>query len=228
MRTDLPKRRLRAEVRRALIVDAALREFAEHGYDGASMGRIGRAAGVARTVLYDHFSCKLSLFVALLEDKHADVLSHLHEVIAADAPTEELMRASLDTFFGFAENEPLAWRLLFPEHPPVNPEAAAEHRRIEANANRMLADMLAPHAWRAGIDPTLPIGEAIFALQRGALHGAVAWWRAHPDVTREQLVTAAMDLLWVGMSSLGRRGDRSSAGLTAVRGKERAPERRRR
>jgi AcrR family transcriptional regulator len=79
MSTDAPKRRLRGTARRALIVDAALEEFAIHGYEAASMGRIGRRAGVTRTVLYDHFPSKRALFAALLEAEHTELLAHLRE-----------------------------------------------------------------------------------------------------------------------------------------------------
>jgi AcrR family transcriptional regulator len=200
--TDAPKRRLRAPARRALIVDAALEEFAAHGYERASMGRIARHAGVTRTVLYDHFPSKRALFVALLEDKHASLLAHLRDAILAEAPTEERMHASIDAFFAFAEREPLAWLLLFPNHAPVDPEAAADHRRLWSEANRLLAGMLAPDARRAGLDPRSPVGQAVFAIQQAALRGAVRWWHAHPDVTRAELVEAAMALLWTGVSGL--------------------------
>ena len=204
MPTEATKRRLRAPQRRTLIVQAALEEFASHGYEGASMGRIGTAAGVSRTVLYDHFADKRALFGALLADTHEALLAHLRERIAADAPMEERMRAAVDAFFAFAEAEPSAWRLLFPEHAPVDPDVAADHRRRRAESNRLLAALIAPDARRAGIEPASAVGQAIFALQQSALHGAVRWWHAHPDVEREQLVTAAMALLWTGIGGLER------------------------
>jgi AcrR family transcriptional regulator len=193
-----------AAERRALIVSAALEEFGAHGYEGSSMGRIGAAAGVSRTVLYDHFPHKRALFAALLKETHAALLAHLRERIAADAPMQERMRAAIDAFFAFAETQPSAWRLLFPDHAPVNPAVAADHRRQRAASNRLLADLIAPDAKRAGIEPASPVGQAIFALQQSALHGAVRWWHAHPRVTREQLVTAAMGLLWTGIGGLER------------------------
>lgn len=201
MSTDAPKRRLHAAARRALIVDAALEEFAAHGYEGASMRSIGSRAGVTRTVLYDHFPSKRALFAALLEAKHADLLAHLRAALVGDAPAPERMRASLHAFFAFAEREPIAWRLLFPDRPPVDPDAAADHRRVRSEATRVLAAMLAPEARRAGVDPQSAVGQAIFALQQAALRGAVGWWHAHPDVTRDQLVEAAMALLWTGLGS---------------------------
>jgi len=201
---EAPRRRLPAAQRRALIVAAALAEFAEHGYDGASMGRIGRAAGVSRSVLYDYFPSKRALFGALLKETHAALLAHLRERIVADAPMQERMRACVDAFFAFAERQPAAWMLLFPEHAPVEPAVAADHRRERAASNRLLAKLIAPDARRAGIEPASDVGQAIFALQQSALHGAVRWWQAHPRVAREQLVRAAMALMWSGIGALER------------------------
>jgi AcrR family transcriptional regulator len=202
MSTTAPKRRLRAPARRALIVEAALEEFATRGYEAASMGRIGRAAGVTRTVLYDHFPSKRALFVALLNAKQSALMKHLRDARVAEASMEERMRATIDAFFAFAEREPLAWRLLHPERPPADPEAAADQRRCRREANRLLAAMLAPDARRAGLDPKSPVGQAVFALQQSALHGAVRWWHSHPEVPRDELTTAAMHALWTGLGGL--------------------------
>jgi AcrR family transcriptional regulator len=53
-----PRRRLSAARRRALILEAAARQFAAHGYSGASMTGIAAAAGIAPSVIYDHFGSK--------------------------------------------------------------------------------------------------------------------------------------------------------------------------
>lgn len=204
MPTHAPKRRIPAPARRALILDAALEEFAAHGYEGASMGRIATAAGVTRPVLYDHFDSKRELFAAVLEAKHAELLSHMRDAIVADAPLEQRMRATIDAYLAFAEREPMAWGLLFPAHEPVDRDAAADFRRRRTASNRLLAEMLAPDARRAGLDPASAVGQAMFALQTAALHGLVLWWRSHPKAKREDLVQAAMDLMWTGIDGLGR------------------------
>ena len=203
MSTDTPKRRLRGPARRELIVEAALAEFAAHGYDAASMGRIGQAAGVTRAVLYDHFPSKRALFDTLLRSEQAVLLGRLSEAFDADAPARDRMRDAFDALFAVAEDQPQTWRLLFPEHAPVDDGAAADHRRHRAEANRLIADMLAPEAQRAGLDPASNVAQAAFALQRAALRGIVDWWYAHPAVTREELVAAAMQALWTGMRGAG-------------------------
>ena len=74
MATETPKTRLKGPQRRELIVAAALPEFAERGYEAASVGRIARSAGVARTVLYDHFPSKHALFVEVLDAEQEEML----------------------------------------------------------------------------------------------------------------------------------------------------------
>jgi AcrR family transcriptional regulator len=201
---DPPKQRLRASARRDLIVAAALEEFAGNGYDAASMGRIGAAAGVSRTVLYDHFPSKRALFGALLHETHATLLSHLRATITAEAPMEERIGATIDAYLAFAEREPLAWKLLFPDHAPMDPEVAADHRRCRAESNRLFAELLAPDAKRAGIEPHSNVGQVVFAIHQAALRGVVRWWQAHPDVPRDELVEAAMAALWTGLGGLER------------------------
>jgi AcrR family transcriptional regulator len=202
--TGTPKRRIPASARRVLLFDAALREFSAHGYEGASLGRIAADAGVTRTVLYDHFPSKRALFGAVLEAKHDQLLSHLQEASARNAPSGQRIRAMLDAFLAFAEREPEAWRLLYPDHAPVDPEVAADLRRLHRDASRLLGSMLAPDARRAGLDPASTVARAIFALQQAALEGLVRWWYAHPRVKREQVLEAAIKALWSGIEGLER------------------------
>jgi AcrR family transcriptional regulator len=198
------RQRLTAPERRELIVDAALSEFAQRGYEAASLGRIAAAAGVSRTVLYDHFPSKHALFVKLLTIEHGALLSHLEGALGSDAPMRERMRATFDAFFAFAEERPLSWRLLFPDHPPMDPSVAAEHSRTRAESNRLLARLLVADAHRAGLDPESPVGRVVFMMHQEALHGAVGWWQAHPQVSRAELVEAAMAALWTGLGAAER------------------------
>jgi len=204
MQTHERKRRIPAAARRELIVEAAIAEFAERGYEAASIGRIAAAAGITRSVLYDHFPSKHSLFVELLRSQNVDLIEFMRVQIAADAPLRERLRGTCDAFFQFAEERPLAWRLLFPSHPPVDAEVVSEYSRARTRSNRLLAQAWAPDARRTGVDPQSGAGRAIFAMHMEALRGAARWWHAHPEVTRPELVTAAMAVLWTGMGAVDR------------------------
>jgi hypothetical protein len=115
-----------------------------------------------------------------------------------EAPMRERMRLTVDAFFRFAQDRPEAWRLLFPDHPPLDPEAAAEYRRCRAESNRIYAKLIEPDARAAGIDPDSTVGHVVFVIHQEALHVCARWWHAHPEVPRPELVEAVMVALWSG------------------------------
>ena len=202
MAADAPKARLKGSQRRELIVGAALPEFAERGYEAASVGRIARAAGVARTVLYDHFPSKHALFVEVLDAEQQAMLAYLRAALRSEGTTQERWYATFDAFFSFVEEHPLGWRLLFPNHPPLNQEGRHEYRRIRSESNRVLADLLAADAHRAGLEPETVRARALFAIHRDGLIAAARWWSGHPSVSRPEVVDAAMAALWTGFGGL--------------------------
>lgn len=59
---------------RSLLLAAAVSEFSEHGYAGARIERISRAAGVNRERLYSYFGDKRGLFETVLADRLATAL----------------------------------------------------------------------------------------------------------------------------------------------------------
>jgi AcrR family transcriptional regulator len=67
------RRRLSAEGRRELILESGIREFGEYGYEKASVRAIARGAGVTTPVIYDHFSSKRELYIAIIEQEEANL-----------------------------------------------------------------------------------------------------------------------------------------------------------
>src|ERR687886_631072 len=55
--------------KRRQILDGARRVFLAHGFDGASMGEIAKAAGVSKGTLYVYFDSKEALFEALIVEE---------------------------------------------------------------------------------------------------------------------------------------------------------------
>ncbi|MFW5735623.1 MAG: TetR/AcrR family transcriptional regulator [Oceanidesulfovibrio sp.] len=56
--------RLSAEERRVQILEAALDEFADKGFNGARTKKIARRAGISETLIYQHFATKEALYHA--------------------------------------------------------------------------------------------------------------------------------------------------------------------
>ncbi|HEX5664228.1 MAG TPA: helix-turn-helix domain-containing protein, partial [Xanthomonadaceae bacterium] len=53
--------------KRAAILEAAVAEFRESGYEATSMDRIAASAGVSKRTVYNHFPSKEVLFTRILE-----------------------------------------------------------------------------------------------------------------------------------------------------------------
>ena len=62
---------------RADILAAALREFADHGFAGATTAGIARRAGVTQPLVHHHFGSKQGLWSAVL----ADIFGDFHSVL---------------------------------------------------------------------------------------------------------------------------------------------------
>jgi AcrR family transcriptional regulator len=54
---------------RSALLDAAVDEFARHGFEGARVQAIVRRAGVNERMIYHHFGSKAGLYAAALEDQ---------------------------------------------------------------------------------------------------------------------------------------------------------------
>ncbi len=182
-------------------MEAAARLFAERGYSGASMTDIAAAAGIAPSVIYDHFASKRDLHLELLSQ-------HAHALIEAttldtEGSGEALVRRSTEAFFGFVEQHPYAWRMLFRD-PPTDDEIAAVHARIHRHGTAAIAGLihLAPVLH-------LPAGvarergdEMLARAMKSTNDGLAAWWYEHPEVPREQVVEVAIGLCWRGLAVL--------------------------
>src|SRR3954468_22399580 len=85
----LPK--LTGEVRRAAIVKAVRRVFAEKGFDGTTTRELARAAGVSEALLFKHFPNKEALFTAIQEACCSEQDLALYERLHALEPSSSTL-----------------------------------------------------------------------------------------------------------------------------------------
>jgi AcrR family transcriptional regulator len=194
-----PRKRLSAEARREVIESAATEVFAERGYQGASIDEIARRSGVSPPIVYDHFDSKLDLHRRLLERHFADLRRIWREHFPGDDPPEERMARAVEAWFTYVQTHPYAWRMLFRET-TGDPEVQAIHRQVADQSRAALLPLLASETGAEHIAGSAE-EEALdmaWEVLRGVLQGLALWWYEHQHVPREQVVTTAMNALWVG------------------------------
>lgn len=76
------------EQKREQILEAAVQEFQERGFAGASMDRISERANVSKRTVYNHFESKEALFKAIVELIFDEISETLDVVYDPEKPIE--------------------------------------------------------------------------------------------------------------------------------------------
>ncbi len=125
------RRRLGAAERMPQILDAALAEFAERGYGGASMAGAAARAGIAKGLIYHYFPGKSELFKAVVRSFVQPAFAEAERLLAGfPGSRAELLRQMIGRGHGHlaaARREILLFRLLLAEAHRF-PELAAFYR----------------------------------------------------------------------------------------------------
>lgn len=193
---ERPRRRLPAAQRRALILDAALRTFAAHGYEGAAMEEIAAGAGISKAVVYDHVASKRDLYTQLL---HAirDELENAVEAALREPGEggEQRVRAAVNAIYRYVEEHQEASRLLVLELQGANVSEVG--RELEKRISRHLAQTLGHEPGLfGGADDRAQQLTILAELLKSAVLGLTGWWHRHPDAPREDLVDRTVDVVW--------------------------------
>ena len=88
---------------------------------------------------------------------------------------------------------------------PGEPEIAAIHREVQAQATAALGVIVGRESGHAR-SSSRRSDEMAAEVVRTGLAGLAVWWQEHPDVPREQIVTTALDVLWIGLERV-RNGE---------------------
>jgi TetR/AcrR family transcriptional regulator len=100
------------EESRAAILQAAAKEFAEHGIAGARTDAIATEAGVNKALLYYYFNDKETLYGAVLDDAFSGLKTAVFRVLDGDLPPRDKMLAYAGAYFDFVANNQLYPRLM--------------------------------------------------------------------------------------------------------------------
>jgi AcrR family transcriptional regulator len=201
--------RMTAADRRAAILDAARFAFADSGYHETSLDSVAERAGVSKALLYEHFSSKRELYVAMLEMHVHELVERISGAVSEAEPGEARMLAGVEAFFAFVEERRGAWRIMFRN--ASDPDVAVRLDRLRDEVAAAIVQLMSDEAERKGLDfPNLPqLVEMIAQQIVGAMQSLADWWDVHRKVPKEEVVRAAMDFAWIGQERISR-GERWS------------------
>ncbi len=99
-------RSIAQEDKRKLILDAAIRVFAEHGYHGSRVGDIAEDAGVAHGLLYHYFASKDDVLRTIFVENWGELIGRFRAVEASDEPAREKLEGIAKILLRTWRNDP--------------------------------------------------------------------------------------------------------------------------
>ena len=87
--------RLPRDERRGQLLGAASEVFVDRGYHAAGMDEIADRAGVSKPVLYQHFSSKLELYLAVLARHVENLVSGVRQALRTTTDNRQRLRAAV-------------------------------------------------------------------------------------------------------------------------------------
>lgn len=165
------------EVRRAELVDAAVRAIDRHGPD-VSVAGIAAEAGVSKPVLYRYFADKDELYAAVGQWGADEVMDRLLAAILTEAPVRGRVDRGVDAYLGAIEEHPNVFLLLVRHRTDQGDPLADGKARIAASFGRIMGDTLRG----LGVDAAgaEPWAEGLVGL--GLATGE--WWLARQTMSR--------------------------------------------
>ncbi|HWI88184.1 MAG TPA: TetR/AcrR family transcriptional regulator [Sphingomicrobium sp.] len=122
------------------ILDAARREFGDHGFADSSIVGITQRAGVALGTFYTYFDSKEALFQALVRDMSGQVREQVGPAFGGATDAIDGERRALEAFLRFARDHRDIYRII-DEAEFVDPAAYREH--YETTASRIVIRLTA-------------------------------------------------------------------------------------
>ena len=176
------ERRVRErQERHGQILVAARQLFWKQGFNRTTMPEIATTAELAPGTLYLYFPSKDALYIELLIEGYARLLSELQAAAGSPGPPTRKAAALIDAFFRFAQSEPQYFDIIFfvlqqelggPHH-ALHPEQVQRLQAAEEACKEVAAAVLRQVPGQKA-DATLQATvEAVWSM----LAGVVFFWR---------------------------------------------------
>ena len=195
--------RLPRSERRAQLLQAAQEVFVSNGYHATSMDDIAERAGVSKPVLYQHFTSKLELYLALLDGRASELVDRIREAMDRSEDNKERVNEAMRAYFDFVDSQGEAFRLVFESDQRNDPAVAERVLRMETECVAALADTIMADTQvdkaRAELLATGLVGAAEVAARKWIASGRV--------VPKEEAVTLMSALAWRGISHFPLEGE---------------------
>ena len=199
MLATVPTKRLPRDVRELQMLDAAVVEFAEHGFHAASMDDIAARADVSKPMVYAYLGSKDDLFVACLHREGTRLMQAIVDVVDPGLAPDEQLWTGMCAFFRYVAGNRDGWSVL---HRQSRGAFAGDVAVMRARMVDVVTGMLGRAVVGRGRTPRssdlVPLAQALV----GASESLADWLCDHPEESPEAVAGRLMNVVWLGAGHL--------------------------
>ena len=188
--------RLPRNERRSQLLVAASEVFVDRGYHAAGMDEIADRAGVSKPVLYQHFSSKLELYLAVLQRHVDNLVSGVRQALRTTTDNRQRLRSAVEAFFDFIEHDSQAYRLIFENDYTTEPQVAAQVKVATEACTDAVFDLISRdsglEAHRARMIAVGLVGISVDC--------ARYWLDSERPISKDTAVEGTVQFAWGGLS----------------------------
>jgi AcrR family transcriptional regulator len=146
----------RTRTTRRKLLDAAMRIFAQEGFEAARLEDIAARAGYTRGAFYANFKSKEDIFFALFEEWVGERIESFTEAIRRHTKPADKLAAMRTHYAELAKDRRLVlisleFKLFATRHPEAHARLRSRHRRIRATFGELFSEVM------AALGKTVPI-----------------------------------------------------------------------
>jgi AcrR family transcriptional regulator len=181
------------------MLDAAVVEFARHGFHDASMDDIAARARVSKPMVYAYLGSKEDLFVACLHREGTRLMEAIVAVVEPQLGPDEQLWHGMRAFFGFVAAHRDGWSVIYRQ---ARGPFAAEVAVMRARMVDVVAGLLGRAVEGRG-RRTRPadLTSLAFALV-GASESLADWLADNVDESPDATASRLMNIVWLGAGHL--------------------------
>src|ERR1700709_113189 len=188
--------RLPRDERRGQLLIAASEVFVDRGYHAAGMDEIADRAGVSKPVLYQHFSSKLELYLAVLQRHVDNLVSGVRQALRTTTDNRQRLRAAVQAFFDFIEHDGQGYRLIFENDYVTEPQVAVQVKVATEACTDGVFDLFSRDS---GLEAHRARMSAV-GLVAVSVDSARYWLNNDRPISKDAAVEGTVQFAWGGLS----------------------------
>lgn len=200
--TDRKSRSSRARMsgreRREQLIGIGRRQFAERGFEGATVEDIAAAAGVSKPVVYEHFGGKEGLYAVVVDREIEALLGAVTRALTSGGSSRTLIEQAAMALLDYIEDSTDGFRILVRDSPTGHPTGTFS--TIMSDIATQVEHILAAQFKARSLDPkTAPMYAQMLV---GMVSLVGQWWLDSRKFKKHEVAAHVVNLAWNGLTTL--------------------------